>query len=185
MKKILYALVLFSNLTFGQMMLNQQNSKVTHPAKDHWKTYNDSGYSIRYPPAWELQSDGKTGVTFFISSPLESAEDKFRENVNLIIEDLTGGNIDLNQFVDISKEQIMKVITNSSIIESERIKGGSREHHKIIYTGDQGVFHLEFEQYYWMIGDKAYLLTFTAEKNRFTDWKETAEEILNSFVIKK
>ena len=77
------------------------------------------------------------------------------------------------------------MITNSALIESKRIKNGNDEYHKIIYSGDQGIFHLQFEQYYWVINEKAFVLTFTSEKAKFADYKTIGEEILNSFILKK
>jgi len=77
------------------------------------------------------------------------------------------------------------MVTNSNLIESKRIKTDSDEFQKIIYTGDQGIFHLKYEQYYWVINDKAYVLTFTSEQDKFSDFKERGEKILNSFKLKK
>jgi hypothetical protein len=76
------------------------------------------------------------------------------------------------------------LLTNSDLIESKRIKKSNAEFHKLIYTGDQGVFHLKFEQYYWVIDSKAYVLTFTSEEEKFATYSETGEKILNSFSIK-
>ncbi|MBK7681894.1 MAG: hypothetical protein IPJ26_05200 [Bacteroidetes bacterium] len=39
------------------------------------------------------------GTSFIIFSPLENDEDKFKENVNLLMQDLTGQNIDLDKYV--------------------------------------------------------------------------------------
>ncbi|NTV45153.1 MAG: hypothetical protein HGB11_01190 [Chlorobiales bacterium] len=154
-------------------------------AGGEWNTLEQEGYSIRYPSSWELNQSGLMGTTFFLFSPFESADDLFRENVNLMIQDLTGLNMDLNQYTEISEGQVKTLITNGVIIESKRIKIESGEYHKIIYTGDQGIYNLEYEQYYWIIGNKAYVLTFTGEQQKYAQYKETGEQILNSFVLKK
>jgi hypothetical protein len=44
-----------------------------------------------------VKLDRSIGIAFFLISPLESAQDKFRERVNLLIEDLTGKKCQLNQ----------------------------------------------------------------------------------------
>ena len=75
------------------------------------------------------------------------------------------------------------MVTNSSLISSERIKTTKKEYHKLLYTGDQGVLHLKFEQYYWLIDDKAYVLTFTTEQAKYIDFVMVGEKILNSFKI--
>jgi hypothetical protein len=33
------------------------------------------------------------------------------------------------------------MITNSTLIESTRMKNATREFHKMVYLGDQGIFH--------------------------------------------
>jgi hypothetical protein len=55
----------------------------------------------------------------------------------------------------------------------------------MVYSGDQGIFHLKFEQYFWVINQQAYILTLTCEQNKSSDYKENGEKILNSFSFKK
>ncbi|MBC7861746.1 MAG: hypothetical protein IAF38_02155 [Bacteroidia bacterium] len=151
--------------------------------KNDWKTLAKANYSIQYPSAWELNESGQGGSSFILFSALEPGQDKFRENVNLLIQDLTGQNIDINKYTEISESQIKTKATNGKLIESKRIKTG-KEYHKIIYTADQGTLHLKFEMYYWVIANKAYLLTFTSEQTKFESFKATGEKILNSFKLK-
>ena len=75
-------------------------------------------------------------------------------------------------------------ITEGKIISEERIKIGDSEYHKIIYTGKQGVFDLQFEQYYQIKNEKAYVLTLTCEKTQFEKYRKTGEKILRSFVLR-
>lgn len=169
--------------------LSQMSFAQTKPAAKAdslaWKTLAEKEYSIQYPPAWELTQSGQMGTRFIILSPLESDTDAFRENVNLLIQDLTGYGLDLDKFTEISEGQIKTMINNSSIVESKRVKNKSTEYQRIIYTGDQGVYHLKFEQYYWVLNEKAHVLTFTSEQTRYDAFRETAEKIMNSFTIDK
>jgi len=186
MKSIIISALTLITLTFYSY--GNASSSVESNAKkvaDDWKTLNQTTYSIQYPSTWELNQSRERGTSFILFSPLESNEDKFKENVNLLVQDLTGHNIDLNKYAEISEGQVKTMITNSTLIESKRIKNGSDEYHKMIYTGDQGVFHLKFEQYYWVANEKAYILTFTSEQDKFADFKEIGENILNTFRLKK
>jgi len=149
-----------------------------------WKTLNNSEFSINYPKNWELNSSGQMGTRFIIFSQLTDKNDQFKENVNLIIQDLTGYDFDLNKYVELSENQIKTMITESNILINERITKNKKEYQKIIYTGRQGVYDLKFIQYYWLENNKAYVLTFTAEVNEFTKFKKTSENILNSFKLK-
>jgi len=149
-----------------------------------WKTISQSNYSLKYPSNWELNEGGLMGTKLILFSALESSDDTFRENVNLIVQDLTGYNLDLGGYSKMSKEQIKTMISNSQIIEGTTTRSNSNPCYKVIYTGDQGVFHLKFEQYYFVIADKAYVLTITAERNKFEKFKHVGESILNTFKIK-
>ena len=176
MIKILISLLLLTFTVSGQT----EESKAINPK---WKLFEGANYTLQYPPEWELNTNGTMGTTLILFSPVESSHDQFKENVNLLIQDLTGHNIDLDKYSEISEEQISKMITNSKVIESKRMKNGSEEYHHIIYTGDQGIFHLKFEQFYWVKNKKAFVLTLTCEQTTFDDYKEIGETILNSFTF--
>ena len=185
MTKLIVLLLFPSLVAFGQTTANQESGKNSQQEIIEWKTLDQSKFSIQYPSTWELNQSGQMGTSFIIFSPLENDEDKFKENVNLLMQDLTGQNIDLDKYVEISEGQIKTMLTNSTLIESKRVKKESEEFHKIIYSGDQGIFHLKFEQYYWVIDDKALVLTFTCETDQFFKFVNTGEKILNSFTQKK
>lgn len=146
-----------------------------------WQSYSYSGTKIVFPADWSLDTSRSMGIAFFLFSPLESTEDHFRENVNLIIQDLQGQAVDLDTYCSVSTEQIKSLITNSSVLESTRKNNGHEDYQKIVYTGDQGVFHLKFIQYYFVLRGKAYVLTFTTQISTFEKYRATGEQILDSF----
>lgn len=178
-------ILLFTLIACGQTSVKQESDVNKAKAIEGWKTLNENNYSIQYPSNWELNQNGQMGTSFILLSSLENNKDQFRENVNLIIQDLTGRNIDLDKYSEISEGQVKTMITNSKLIESKRIKNGNKEYHQLIYTGDQGEYHLKFDQYYWVENEKAYVLTLTCEQSAFLNFKEIGENILNSFLFTK
>ena len=148
-----------------------------------WQTLFEPSYTIKYPSKWEIVKGGDMPLNAFFS-PKESTEDKFQENVNVLIQSLPEENIDLDKYSDISEREIKTMLTNAVIIESKRIKDNSQNYHKLIYTGDQGIYHLKFEQYFYVNDSKAYVITFTSEQDKFANYKEIGENILNSFKLK-
>jgi hypothetical protein len=173
MKKNLYFIILVLSLnSFGQIK------------ETNWKTINESAFSIQYPDNWELNTDTIMGTSLILFSQQTSPDDKFRENINLIIQNLKGYNLNLNDYVTISEEQINKMVTNGKIIESSRLFKNNSEFQKIIFTGNQGVFELKFVQYYFIKEEKAYVLTFTCEEIRYEKYKFISEKILASFILK-
>ena len=87
MKSItLFILLILTHSAFSQ------NSISTEKAK-----FIKDSYNIQYPKTWKLDTSKSMGVDLFIFSPLENETDKFRENVNILIQDLRGQNIDLEK----------------------------------------------------------------------------------------
>ena len=167
----------FSLITFGQTT-PKNTVKATEAG---WKVLKETNYSIQYPDNWDLNKSGQMGSSFFIFSRQTSPQDKFRENVNLMIQSLQGQKINLDKYVEISEGQIKTMITNGNLIESKRLNLNGHEFQKVIYTGDQGAFKLKFEQYYWVLNGQAYILTLTCEKDQFDNYRLIGEKILNSF----
>ncbi len=162
-----------------------QNSRDKTKAIKGWKILTEKNYSISYPNNWELNQSGLMNTKFILFSPLSSEQDQFKENVNLVIQDLTGYNINLDKYVEISESQVMTIITDGHIIESNRMTSEKLDYQKIIYTGKQGIFNLKFEQYYWVVDNMAYVLTLTCEENEFVNYQFEGEKILNSFIFNK
>lgn len=149
-----------------------------------WTNYETQEFAISFPTDWELNKEAQLGTSLILFSQLSSEDDKFRENVNLIIQDLTGYNLDLKGFTDLSIGQLETMITDYELIESKRFDNKKISYHKIHYNGRQGQFDLTFEQYCWVVKGKAYILTFTSEEPEFKAYQATGEKILNSFVIR-
>ena len=181
-KIISYLLIL--SIVACRQTTTQDSGNNNSETNSDWNTFNQSSYLISYPTTWTLSQDGQEETEFTILSPIESDNDIFRENINLVIQDLSGQKINLDKYVKISESQI-KASTNSTLIESKRMKNDSGEYHKVITSADHKAYQLKFEQYYWVVKNKAYVLTFTSEQDKFDDFKETGEKILNSFKLKK
>jgi len=184
MTKILLTLsLLFALISCGGSTTQQE--KKTEPVKRiaGWEILEESDFSIQYPKDWELNESGQMGTSFILFSSMENEQDQFRENVNLIVQDLQGRSVDLDAFTELSEKQVTTMMTNCTLHESKRMKKGSLKYHKLIYSAEQGAFRLKFEQRYWIENDKAYILTLTCEEGKFSNFKEVGEKILNSFAL--
>jgi hypothetical protein len=149
--------------------------------KKDWRTFSQASYGIQYPPDWELNQNAGLGTSFVLFSRLENANDLFRENVSLMIQNLAGRNIDLDKFVSISEDQVRTMAVNGVLLESRRMEDGQYPHHHILYNSDQNNYHLTTEQYYWVLGQQAYVLTLSCEQDKYPAYKNIGEQILNSF----
>lgn len=177
---VLFIISLFACGTTKNTVSQMDNTPVSN-IEDGWTSTSENGYTIKYPEDWQFDNSGIMGMPFLILSPILSDDDTFRENVNLMEEDLAGKGIDINQYAEISEDLIKKFITDVAIIKSA--KTANENIHQMIYTGKQGVLDLKFMQYYQIIDEKAYVLTLTCEVNEFDNYKDTGEKIMNSFKL--
>lgn len=151
---------------------------------ENWKELNEPDYSIQYPDTFDLDKSGQMGISFILLSKQTSEQDLFRENLNLLIQDLTEQNIDLDKYVEISERQINTMIPDGNLIESKRLTDKNKKYQRVVYTGRQGPFDLKFQQYFWIENNKAYVLTFTCDKSQYDNYVSVGEEIIKTFMIK-
>lgn len=185
MNKVLLSLIAFfafGNFSFSQF--DNEKINIEDQKEESWKTKEGEDYQLNYPPDWEVNDDIGMGLSFAILSPLDDENDQFRENVGLVIQDLSGYGITLDQFAELSEGQIKTMITDSKILFNEKKTMNDTEYQKVIYTGKQGIYELKYEQYYWVINEKAYILTLTGSLNGFDQYQEVGEKIMNSFSVK-
>ncbi|MFM7017887.1 hypothetical protein [Flavobacterium sp.] len=142
------------------------------------KTIERNGYSISYPSTLRLDETGKNSTEFSLYTEKKDANDNFIENINLMIQDLKGLNIDLNKFVELTENQIANA---GKLISNERIKKNNIEYQVMIYEAKMRGFDLKFLQYDFVKNEKAYFITYSAKKDEFDDYFKQMQEIMNSF----
>ena len=81
-----------------------------------WKDFDEEQYQLKYPSNWTVDQSGKIGTSVIFFSPSSDEADKFNENVNLIIQDLSGFDVTLDQYVKVSEGQVESVITDGKIL---------------------------------------------------------------------
>lgn len=155
--------------------------KNANPAK--LVVFKKDNYELKYPETWSLDTITKTAADFIVYSPLSSDKDEFKENLNLVVQDLKGLNFDLDNFTALSEQQIQSYLEGSEVTENERLKKGEQEYQHLVYTAKTGGHTLRFEQYYWVINEKAYILSFTSELDQFEKYSDISKQILDSFTL--
>jgi hypothetical protein len=170
--KLLLTLILLSFIhwSFSQF---DNSSQLTTLLKENFK--------IEYPKSWTLDTSGLVGSELFVLSTLENDSDKFRENVSVIIQNLAGQNIDLNKYQDISETQIASLGTDGKLFESSKIQAAKGDYYRVRYALNRANFKLIITSYCYMKNEKAYLVTFTSEADKYEQYKEIGGKILDSF----
>lgn len=148
------------------------------------QTHETDHYKIRYPEKWTLFEDDDIGEAIHIVAPKTGNDDKFTENVSVIIQDLTGIQIGIDDYVKLAERQIEETVLESQILSSQRFEAGRVKSHKIVYKGVIQGFPLKLIRYYQLNDNKAYILTYTALEKDFEQHKLYGQQILNSFRFK-
>lgn len=149
-----------------------------------WTPFYHRDYTIVYPSNWELDTSGQMRTSFFLFSPVTGEKDDFKENVNLMIQDLSQYPATLDQYIKLTVDQIASM-EDIYMKKNERKKAGNRSFQHLVYSGSQGGYDLVFEQYIWVIHKEAFVLTFTCQESMYETYREIGQKVMNSFRIKK
>lgn len=161
----------------------KETTKTGTKTPSDWKLFSDGEYTIEYPKDWTLDESGQMMTSFFLFSPLESARDLFKENINFIVQDLAAygmGNVTLDNYIQLSLSQMPNIIENYYFISSKKKTENGKTYQEIVYTGIQMGYELKWQQRIWLENGKAYILTFTAEEMKYNEAIRTGTKIMDS-----
>src|SRR5580658_2303971 len=145
-----------------------------------WLTYTDKtyNYSIDYPQEWVKTSI--SGGTAFLSLK-DGPDDNFRENVNVLIQDLSGHPMTLDQYTELTRNQIKQNYGDSAIISMQPATVAGQNAEVAIYNFKYQSRALKVKQYWFVKTQKAFVVTYTAVPDQFTRYDSTATRVMNSF----
>jgi hypothetical protein len=149
--------------------------------KNDLSILNKEEFKISYPTNLKLDESGKNGMIFILFTEKSNSTDNFAENINLMIQDLSQLDINLDKYVQISEKQITD---RGKLFESKRIKKNGTEYQRLIYELYVNKFDLKFLQYYFVKNKKVYLLTFSCKKEEFEKYLKNIETVMKSFTLK-
>ncbi len=151
-----------------------------------WISYENPNYGItlQYPNNRTTKTVQNTIFSAF--SPIEQDWDKFQENINLVISNNFGQNLDKFSAQQID---ILKKSTNfeNFVLEDEWYTNfGWSDWYKIIYTGKLKWYDIPLKrmQMWTLKWNSAYIFTYNAEQSNFDKYIDKINEILKSLKIK-
>ena len=165
----------------------------------NFRTYENPvfGISMQYPAVWgavELKSSPAdtnfpgSSIALF-TAPLENATDTFREKALLSIQDFTAtgntstGNMTLDKYTNNSLNGYRNISDFVSIMESNATTLSGQPAHRIVFTEDVQNQKLKKTQVWTVDGNKAYVITFSAQESRYDDYLPSVESMLDSLQI--
>jgi serine/threonine-protein kinase len=170
----LCAILIFPGVSNAQNKLSADGS---------WPKISGLDYTACYPSTWKVDQSGIVGTTFVVTDA-QNYGGGFRANATLVTQDLKGSGTDLKTYYELSENKLKGLIANAEVVSSKRIQTPSGGCQELILKGDQGIFHLKWKQRYWVRGNKAYVLTFSASQVTYDDYSLIADKIFNLFALK-
>ena len=149
-------------------------------------TYQSSThqFKIKYPEKWEKQESQNTlisDVVVFLA-PKKNSTDSFQEQITVSIEDLPKP-MSLDEYNQSSINSIKNNFNDVKILEENAKSFAKKPGHTVIFDAQDGQKATKIMQTWTLMNNKAYVLTYTAEKSEYSEYINTAEAMMNSLEI--
>ncbi len=189
---VLSALTIFSiflivdylehNLAFGSF---HENPIITIGLDSEFLTYDDiiTGFSIKYPPDWERAQHLDKSVTFL--APRESNSDTNPAGLGIMVIEVESN----KTLASITQNQLntLKILyPDIQILESMETIFLGHPSHMIIFTATDNTQSMRKAMQIWFKEDnKAFLMTYKSDNQRYSKYLPTIDKMLNSFYTYK
>ena len=189
---VLSALTIFSiflivdylehNLAFGSF---HENPIITIGLDSEFLTYDDiiTGFSIKYPPDWERAQHLDKSVTFL--APRESNSDTNPAGLGIMVIEVESN----KSLASITQNQLntLKILyPDIQILESMETIFLGHPSHMIIFTATDNTQSMRKAMQIWFKEDnKAFLMTYKSDNQRYIKYLPTIDKMLNSFYTYK
>jgi hypothetical protein len=151
----------------------------------HWNLLQTDTYAIQYPPDWTANTTGVGGTSFALFAPAGSPNAVFRQNLNLMIRDVSADTVTLEELTNVNVKTLEAAFTGFTVISSKRLRDAAGDYQEMVYEFRQQGYYLRQLQEFRIIRGKAYILTFTSRRSLYETYQEVVGRILGSFKLKQ
>ncbi len=147
--------------------------------------YNNSFYkfSLRYPATWSF-AENKNGSAVIFYSPPENPLDRFSENVNIVVQDISKNPLDLEQYTKIAIDQMQAIFeTNLEILDSTQVTMDGHQGHQLEFIGKGPDGNLHYLCRWTLIDTTAYQIAYAALEPENKGHLKSAQRMMHSFKI--
>jgi len=170
------------NLAFGSF---HENSIITIGLDSEFLTYDDliTGFSIKYPPGWERAQHIDKSVTFL--APRESNSDTNPAGLGIMVKEVES-NSTLASITQNQLNTLKSLYPDIQILESMETIFLGHPSHMIIFTATDNTQSMRKAMQIWFKEDnKAFLMTYKSDNQRYSKYLPTIDKMLNSFYTYK
>ena len=153
-------------------------------AQEQFLTYENPelGISIQYPSNWEKLVNLDNFVTF--TAPPETDTRIYPAALGLKVQELSSQNIPLQEITKVQMSDLKKSNPDLNVLESTPTTIAGKPAHKIVFSAiDNEEVERKAMQVWTVIGNKAILITYKAEPDKFLSYLPTIERMIDSFKV--
>ena len=154
-------------------------------AQEQFLTYEDitTGVSIQFPSNWEKSVNLNNFVTF--RAPPETDTRVYPAALGLKIQELTSQNVPLQEVTKAQMSELKKTNPDLKISESSSTTLAGKPAHKVVFSAtDNNQVKRKALQLWTVVDNKAILVTYKAQPDKYSSYLPTIEKMINSFQIK-
>jgi hypothetical protein len=154
-------------------------------AQEQFLTYEDitTGISIQFPSNWEKSVNLNNFVTF--RAPPETDTRVYPAALGLKIQELTSQNVSLQGVTKVQMSELKKTNPDLKLSESTSTTLAGKPAHKVVFSAtDNNQVQRKALQLWTVIDNKAILITYKAQPDKYSSYLPTIEKMINSFQVK-
>jgi len=166
--------------------LPEQASGLFSDLKDNFLTYEDHalGIIIQYPAGWIKEVRLGNLVTFLPT--LGSSSNTYPAALGVKVQNLHSRNVTLGTVTKVQIENLTQNNPDFVLLESTSTTIANNPGHKIVFTATDADGHQRRAMQVWMVNvDKAYLITYKALPDKYSEFLPLAQRMIDSFKLRK
>jgi serine/threonine-protein kinase len=151
-----------------------------------FSTYINNNYQlqIKYPDNWLVKDveDPITGEVVVFTSPKENSSDIFQEKVFIIVEDKSSEIKDLDEYTQVIVQGIIYSQAElNKLYEQKKSKLSDKPARTIVYSRKANGLDLRQMEIFAFQNDKVYIITYSAERAKYSKFLKTFNQMIKSF----
>jgi hypothetical protein len=154
-------------------------------AQEQFLTYEDiaTGISIQFPSNWEKSVNLDNFVTF--RAPPETDTRIYPAAFGLKIQDLSSQNVSLQEVTKVQMSELKTANPDLKLSESTSTTLAGKPAHKVVFSAtDNNQVERKAMQLWTIIDDKAILITYKAQSDKYSNYLPTIEKMIKSLKVK-
>ena len=161
------------------------SSSIQVLAQEQFLTYEDitTGISIQFPSNWEKSVNLDNFVTF--RAPPETDTRIYPAALGLKIQELASKSVLLQEVTKVQLSELRKSNPNLEFSESTSTTLAGKPAYRVVFTAtDNNQVERKAMQIWTIIDNKAILITYKAQPDKYSTYLPTIERMISSFQVK-